>query len=347
MTAANAFTARIVHSTSLTGPELARWRALQASNPTLISPFFAPEFAQGFTAAGHAVQVVLIKIEGTLIGVLPFEKGGLARAGATDRVMRLLGAGCPAGRRLSDHHGLIAAPEFVPDAFGLLRAAQLTTWDFHRLPTTQATFAPFKTHSEDWHIADLSGGHEHYLASVRKTSSSILKQTAMKERRLVRAVGPLTYKSNLRDPRLLASLLEWRSLRHPHAPDLDGLTKTELEALLTHFLSIDTPDFAGQLSGLFAGDQIVALHFGLRSRKLLVYWFLGFNPAFAQISPGISLLLRLIEQAGRDGIQQIDLGAGSERYKRQLSTSTTQLFAGSVERRSILRGYRALKHRLK
>ena len=154
----------------------------------------------------------------------------------------------------------------------------------------------------------------------------------MKERRLVRAAGPLTFKSNLRDPRLLETLLDWRSLRHPTAQDLDGITRTELTALLTHFLSIDTPDFAGQLAGLFAGDQIVALHFGLRSRKLLVYWFLGFNPAFAEMSPGITLLLRLIGQAVRDGIQQIDLGAGSERYKQQLATATTQLYAGSVKR---------------
>ena len=111
-------------------------------------------------------------------------------------------------------------------------------------------------------------------------------------------------------------------------------------------MAIRTPEFSGQLSGIFAGETVLALHLGLRSKKVLIYWFLGFNPEFGSMSPGIILLLRLIEQAAKDGLEQIDLGAGKERYKQQLRTSTVQLLAGSVECPSILSNYRALKRTL-
>ena len=337
---------RLMPLGALDDRHLDRWRALQATNPDLQSPFFAPEFALGFQRQGHLVQVAVIEHNSEIAAFFPFERGGLARAGAQDQAMRLLGAGCPAGRRLSDSHGLISAPGFTFDAQKLLAACRLNAWDFHRLAPNQPTFSQYQTGRQDWHIIDLRLGYAAYLAGITTTSTDVLKQTAMKARRLVRAAGPLSFKSNLNDPKLLSTLLTWRYARHPEADEIDGLRPDALKALLTHFLSVQTAALSGRLSALYAGDQIAALHFGLVSPDVLVYWFLSFNPAFANYSPGIILLLRLIEQAGHDGIKQIDLGAGTERYKQQLHSRTIPLLAGSVVRPSALALYRRIKGRL-
>ena len=337
---------RVLPVLDLDARHLARWRQLQAGNPDLQSPFFAPEFAQAFSRQNQPVLVAVIEQDGAIAGFFPFERGGLARAGTQDRALSLLGAGCPAGRRLSDSHGVISAPGFQLDAPSLLAACGLTVWDFHRLPATQAIFSSYRSSQQDWHVIDLRDGYQAYIADIHDTSSDILKQSAMKARRLVRAAGPLSFKTDLVDPQLLKMLLNWRYARHPGADQIDGLTAFELETLLAHLLAIQTPYFSGKLSALYAGDQLAALHFGISSPQVLIYWFLGFNPAFASHSPGIILLLAMIEQAGHDGIQQIDLGAGTERYKQQLHSRTIPLLTGSVVRPSPLALYRRVKGRL-
>ena len=337
---------RVLPVLELEAQHLARWRQLQAGNPDLHSPFFAPEFAQAFSRQKHPVHVALIEENGAIAGFFPFERGGLARAGPQDRALSLLGAGCPAGRRLSDSHGLISAPGFLLDAPALLAACGLTAWDFHRLPATQATFSSYRTSQQDWHVIDLRDGYQSYIASIEDKSSDILKQSAMKARRLARAAGPLSCKTDLTDPQLLKILLNWRYARYPGADQLDGLTASELETLLAHLLAIRAPNFSGKLSALYAGDQLAALHFGISSPQVLIYWFLGFNPALASHSPGIILLLRMIEQAGRDGVIQIDLGAGTERYKQQLHSRTIPLLTGSAVRPSPLALYRRVKGRI-
>ena len=152
-------TIRVVAIADLTSEALARWRQLQACSPELQSPFFAPEFALTFGAAGRAVEVGLIEIGDALVGIFPFERGSLSRSRLSDRLMATMGASCPVGRRLSDSHGLISKPEVCISSDFLLRKCGLTTWDFHRLPASQSTFAPSATGQLEWSIIDLRDGH--------------------------------------------------------------------------------------------------------------------------------------------------------------------------------------------
>ena len=72
------------------------------------------------------------------------------------------------------------------------------------------------------------------------------------------------------------------------------------------------------LSLLYAGDQLIAGHFGMRSPTTWHYWFPSYDNAFAKYSPGVMLLLKMAEVAPAMGIRIIDMGCGLHSYKERL-----------------------------
>ena len=94
---------------------------------------------------------------------------------------------------------------------------------------------------------------------------------------------------------------------------------------------------------LRAGGQVVAVHAGMRSRRVLHWWFPTFDQTFAKYSPGIILLLRMAEALAAAGVRTIDLGKGDSQYKRSLMTGTLELREGYVELPSLLVSARQLR----
>jgi CelD/BcsL family acetyltransferase involved in cellulose biosynthesis len=100
---------------------------------------------------------------------------------------------------------------------------------------------------------------------------------------------------------------------------------------LSAILKLQSPDCQATVSALYSGRELVAAHFGLRSRRTLHYWLPAYNPCFAKYSPGIILLLKLAEAASDLGIKVIDLGRGDADYKRRLMNGSVGVAEGSVE----------------
>ena len=107
---------------------------------------------------------------------------------------------------------------------------------------------------------------------------------------------------------------------------------------LRNIRDIETDTFAGMLTTAYAGDQLIAVHFGMRSRDTLHWWFPTYDPAFHKYSPGLLLLLELARRAASEGIVRIDLGRGDERYKTSFASGATMFAEGSIERPLTLAG---------
>src|SRR5262245_53338141 len=79
-------------------PELTQsWHTLQDANPSLGSPCFSPEFTQAVAAVQQDVEVAVVRHQGSVAGILPFER----KAGEV---------GTPVGGIVSDYQGLISRP---------------------------------------------------------------------------------------------------------------------------------------------------------------------------------------------------------------------------------------------
>jgi CelD/BcsL family acetyltransferase involved in cellulose biosynthesis len=90
------------------------------------------------------------------------------------------------------------------------------------------------------------------------------------------------------------------------------------------------PGCTGTLSVLRAGGRPVAAHFGLRSERVLSYWFPAYDPNLARYTAGLGLLLRMAEESAGLGIRQIDLGRGQQRYKDEFATGELRIAQGRV-----------------
>ena len=113
--------------------------------------------------------------------------------------------------------------------------------------------------------------------------------------------------------------------------------------LMRRVMEVQTPEFAGVCSVLRAGDRVVAVLAGMRSRRVLHWWFPTYDQEFAKYSPGIILLMRIAEAVAATGIRSIDLGKGDARYKSSVMTGAAELREGFVELPSLLATARRLR----
>jgi len=316
---------RVIDGRDLTSRQVADWRALQLSNPDLRNPYFCPEYLQAVAHAQDGVEVAVIEADGRAAAFFPFQR---ARGGL----------GKPAGGFISDYQGLICAPGFACDPMRLLKACGLTAWDFDHLPASQACFRPFHRRAASSPLIDLSEGVEAYLSTCRAARSEQIKL-----RRLERELGPVRFVAHTADAGLFDLVLGWKAAQHAASGFSDVLSLPWLRGSLIGIRDTQTPTFAGMCSVLFAGDTPVAGHFGMRSATIWHYWFPAYDPQYARFSPGLVLLLKMIEAAGELGLDGIDLGKGASLYKDRFANTEIPLAEGSVERSSLRAAGRAAR----
>ena len=294
----------------LTAEQLEAWSAIQSANPALESPFFRPEFTRALAAAADNIFVGVLRDEhGEPSGFFPFE---LVRPGF--------------GRNLEmcDHQGVIAPAALEWDAMELLRGCGLKVWEFDHLTPANAPFRRYHCHLAESPQLDLAQGYEAYKAALNPDGKRHLAKTTSIARKTQRELGPLTLVPESDDPQLMATMHRWRAQKYGPLPD-------RAHAALEQMRVTRTPDFAGVLSALYAGEKLLAVHFGIRSRGVLHWWFPAYDPALANYAPGIQLMLQMAERAPGLGIAKIDLGKGMQDYKRRFRTAAVTVATGSVE----------------
>ncbi len=259
-------------------------------------------------------------------------EAGIARSFLPCHVKR--GHGEPIGGRFCDVHG----PVGVADAAGfreLLVGAGLKSWSFQRCPEA-SVFEPKQIWSETKaRFVRTDQGVEGLRSGGLLESTSQLKQALRKERKLAREVGPLRFEFNHQGPEVLSELIRWKSAQRLRTNSPDVLRHPWAVAALEKLRMLDEPDGAGALSVLWAGDHVVAAHYGFADDELMHWWIPSYAPEFSAHSPGLSLLLHLIRECHSRGIAAIDLGHGEERYKTGFATGTSTLYRGSVDRSAL------------
>jgi CelD/BcsL family acetyltransferase involved in cellulose biosynthesis len=301
------------------GPDLAAaWAALQRANPDIDSAYFHPQFTRCAAGVKPNVEIAIVEDGGEIVAFFPFE-----------RVSPSIGG--PVGGMLSDYHGLVSAGAVDFDPRDLLRACRLIAWDFSHLPTSQISFFG-GTHSLTASPQmGLEEGYGSYARRKQASGSSLIDRTAYLARRLEREAGPLRYETHDIAPGVLDQVLAWKSAQYLRSDKEDIFRLPWTVELLRAIQETQTDGFAGALSTLYAGDRLVAGHFGMRSQRVWHYWFPSYDPAFSKYSPGLILILKMAESAPGFGVRAIDLGAGISQQKERLATGSVMLAIGSVE----------------
>jgi CelD/BcsL family acetyltransferase involved in cellulose biosynthesis len=307
----------VVPGKQLDAEQVAIWSRLQEGDASLRSPFFRPEFTEAVAAVRNDVHVGILEDAGSTCGFFPFQRGRIA-------------VGAPVGGRRSNYHGVVAHPAAEWSAEWLIRACGLRIWDFHHLIASQDQFTHFHAKQSDSFQVDLSAGFQAYAVNRRAVGSRLIPRMREKARRLEREMGPLRLEPQVKDAEALKSMMRWKSDQYRRTGQVDNFRIAWNVRLLERLQSVRSQGFSGMLAGLYAGDRLVAVDMGLRSRKVFHSWFPAYDPELARYSPGLVLFFHLIQAAESLGIAEIDLGRDDALYKQRMATGATAVAEGSA-----------------
>lgn len=294
--------AQILHPSELAGEDAARWRALAAAHPAFASPLVGPEFAQAVGAVRDDARVAVFRDGGEAQGFLAFHRrpGGLAR---------------PIGAPLSDHHALVSDPGLAGQGPALLAAAGLGAYRYTGLVDPHGLFAPHETVRETFEVA-LAGPAEAYLEDLRSASAKKFKNWRRLDHKLDREAGPLRLVAPDRSEDAFRTLMAWKREQLRRSGGHDFLSPAWTRALFEDLFGRAEGEFTGLLISLYAGDQLVAAHFGVRLGGVFHPWIAAADPSLAAYSPGQVFLIRAIGSMTDLGLDRYVLGPGHDHYKR-------------------------------
>lgn len=313
---------RIIPASALTTDLLVQWRAMAEHERYLNSPFFRPEYTQAVAAVRSDVEVALIEKEGELAGVFPFQRAAGGLAGNV-------------GGRLSEFHAPMMRHMEQFDAAAVLKTAGLRRWYFDHLPMMETPPWSYLWGTSSSPYIDLSNGADRYVAERSAAGSSTLSRLAGKQRRLERDIGDVRFEYNTTSPDVVRQLIDWKDDQHRRTGRLRIFRHQWPVALLNHLASDSLPGSPGICSALYAGDRLVAAHLGLRSDRVIHMWFPSYDVELRKYSPGLILLLKLLQEAEPHGIRRIDMGPGGESYKQSFRSGELRLGVGAADLRPI------------
>jgi O-antigen/teichoic acid export membrane protein/CelD/BcsL family acetyltransferase involved in cellulose biosynthesis len=316
-----ALRARSVPIEQLSPAQYDAWDTLLAAQHPQGNAFLSSSFARCAARAWPGAQACLIEDEAGLAAVLAYQ----AARGPTGLLM---GAE-RIGEEMNDSFGLVARAGFTIAPRSLLTLAGLNHFYFTHLAEDQKAFGlTGEKPGTGLHIELPQGGAAYWDALTRADR----KFTSDTERRLRKAqedLGPMRFTLMADDPAaLLEDLLAHKREQYLRTGKGDWLAAPGRTRLLRELAKTRAPDCSGQLSILSFGDSWAAMHFGLRSRQTLHYWFPVYNPALNTYAPGRLLLHAIIHHAADAGIAVIDRGIGESAAKRDFASVPRSYFSG-------------------
>jgi CelD/BcsL family acetyltransferase involved in cellulose biosynthesis len=304
-----ALACEVTAAAELGASERDRWEAIRAQDPALASPFFAFDYTAAVASVRRDVHVAVLRDAGEIVGFLPFQRA-------------LGGAGRPVGGKLTDYQGAIVAPGLGWDVRSVLRGAGLRSLRFDHLIASQRPFRPYFSSVASSPVVDLD--------DPAKPPPGAPSQAARKRKRLERR-SVLRFTRSEASGDALRTLMGWKAAQYRRTGAFDAMGRPWVRDVLERLHATRTDALAGELACLYADDELLAAHFGLRSGRVLHWWFPAYDAAFARDSPGLVLLRLLLDDAPEAGIGLLDFGKGEEDYKASFANDAIELGVGVAE----------------
>lgn len=305
-----------LHPGQISPADAALWRDMAAAEPAFANPLLGPDFAKAVGRVRDDARVAVIRRGGKIVGFLPHHRrpGRLARA---------------IGSPLSDYHGIVSwsDPGFTAEA--VLHAADLSVFRYTGLVDPFGLFGGVGEPQAAFVIAPESSTDD-YLEAVRAASPKKIKNYRRLDHKLEREIGQVRLVAPDNSRKAFEQLITWKREQLQRTGLHDFLRPAWTTGLLTDLFETRNGDFQGLMIGLYAGDELVAGHFGVRLGGVYHPWIASTNPAFGAWSPGQLFFLRAIAVMPELGLNRYDLGPGHDHYKRAYALTQTCALDGAV-----------------
>jgi CelD/BcsL family acetyltransferase involved in cellulose biosynthesis len=211
-----------------------------------------------------------------------------------------------------------------------LLTSGVRSFAFDHLLHTVPDFEPWVQSSRTSPFVNSSGGLDGYLGRASRAGKDNMAQARRRAAKAERTYGTVRFAADVIDEQALRRLVELKRAQYAATGARDYFAEPGRLDLLTRLLNTRESSFGGMLSTMHAGPHLLAAHFGIRSGKVLHWWFPVYDPAFAAFAPGWMLLRELVAASPALGVARIDLGRGDDEYKRRAKTGETVVSQGIV-----------------
>lgn len=311
---------KTIRAADLTESQIAEWDDIQRGNDELDNPMLSVDFALAVAKVRTDLEIALLVQDDRTVGFFPYH-----------RCERNVGR--PLALDVTDLHGVVAAKDVTWSAAELIDGCGLATWKFDHLIASQRPFVSYHRCVEGSPFMDLSKGFDAYMAERKAAGSSAMSQALRKSRKIERELGPLRFVWHDDDEQLMQSLISLKQQQIRDRNLFDAFRFQWVLDLLEIIRQTQSARFSGLMSALYAGNHMLALHFGLRRERVVSSWYPTFDPQFARYSPGLILHLELARRAAELGVDRIDLGRGENQMKSTLMSGSIPVALGAVDRR--------------
>ncbi|MGB6229166.1 MAG: GNAT family N-acetyltransferase [Litorimonas sp.] len=290
----------------LPDPEIEAWARLRADDPALESPYHHPDYHRLVDRHQGGVMVTCARRDGELVALLPWQGGAYAR---------------PSGAPLSDYQTVIGRNDVAMDLGTLLHGQVSGAFHYTAMPSTdgEETCRLELTGAEGWRAAR-DGSYRRHLKSTRR-----------RVRKAEEEIGPRRVVMQSRDVDAYQALMEWKRDKFRETGKFDVLANAATSGLLRDLWERGpTAPLRADLHVLYFGDRIAAADLGLSDGTVFHSWIVGYDPDLLSYAPGIQLLEGVIDGSDALGYRVIDLGPGTDGYKRHYATHPRRVASGVV-----------------
>jgi CelD/BcsL family acetyltransferase involved in cellulose biosynthesis len=314
----------VVRPSALSAADIDAWRALQAADPTLDSPFLSPDWTLAVERAQAGrrgtIQVAVLRDGDKAVGFLP---------------ARIVGqVAMPVGAPMCDYQAPVAAPGVAVEPKRLVEALRVQRLDFSHMLADQPAFAPYSRGAVTSYVLDVADGYAAYEAQRRAAGSGVLKDIDKRRRKVEREVGPVRFQALTDCGDAFATLLDWKRRQYLATGQTVIFDAPWTVKLLSDLHAQAGGDFGGALFCLHIGDRLAAIQFHLRGQRTLHAWIIAHDETFERYSPGLVLFQEILRWMDQTPFNTLDLGAGDYRFKQQLANAHRPVAHGFVGRPS-------------
>lgn len=295
--------AQTLHPKELCDADVRLWRQFALAHADFSSPLLGPDFAQAAGAIRDDARVAVLRQDGRTVAFLAHHRrpGGMAR---------------PIAAPLSDYHGIVSDPAVTLTAAQVLEAAGLSAYRFTGLIDPHGLFAGQVTREQEAHVVHLESSADAYLEALRAASPKKMKNYRRLAHKLDREVGELRIAAPDDSQAAYDTLIAWKRDQLRRTGTHDFLGPDWVRALFQSLFERRDGGFQGLMVNLYAGDRLVAGHFGVRLDGVYHPWLASADPDLPAYSLGQVFLMQAIAEMPRLGLVTYDLGPGHDHYKK-------------------------------
>lgn len=305
-------TITVKRAQELSETDRAAWAALRLSNPASYSPYFHLDYTKLLSELRDDVFIACVYENSLPIAFLPYQGHRFAR---------------PVGAPMTDYHGFICKENGSLDVVEIFKAAGIGAFHFSASVTD-----PMSSHyqaKDDGVLMDVSEGTQNWREARDGSYRRHLKSNRRRIRKATEDVGEPRFVWQSRDQKVFDQLIAWKKQKFAETGKYDVLSAAWTMELLTQLWQRES-GLKCDMQALYFGDRLAAIDLGLSDGKTFHSWIVAYDGELHSYAPGIQLLEGLIDASETLGYARIDLGVGTDGYKRHYATEPVEAGSGFI-----------------